>query len=53
MTSEDIMKKCMESNTYGENSGSGYTGVPISKCRKCDAKKECSMENWIRAGGRV
>jgi hypothetical protein len=49
---EEIMKACMQSNTYGENKGSGFTGCPISKCRECGAKKECSKENWTRLGGK-
>jgi hypothetical protein len=47
-----IMKACMETNQYGENTGKGFTGVPISKCRACDARKECDRETWEALGGK-
>jgi hypothetical protein len=43
MTSEEIMKACMVTNTY--------EGCEIKKCRACSAKKECSKESWIKLGG--
>lgn len=53
MSAESIMLGCMQSNTYGENKGSGYTGVSISKCRECDARMKCSRDEWLRLGGKI
>jgi hypothetical protein len=52
-TSEETMKLCMQTHVYGENTGNGYTGAPVSKCRKCDARKECDKETWLRLGGKL
>ena len=53
MISKEIMLICMQSNTYGENKGTGYTGCSISKCRICEARKECSRDEWIKLGGKI
>jgi hypothetical protein len=50
-TAEAIMKLCMQTNRYGENTGRGFTGAPISKCRECTARKYCDKETWMRLGG--
>jgi hypothetical protein len=49
----ELIKTCIQSNTYGENKGSRYTGCPISKCRNCDARSDCDKETWIRFGGKI
>ena len=46
------MKSCMVSHVYGENTGKGYTGKPISECRVCDARMTCDKETWVRLGGK-
>ena len=53
MSDRDIILACMQAYSYGENKGNGYTGCPISKCRKCAARMTCSQEEWIRLGGKV
>jgi positive regulator of sigma E activity len=52
-TTNTIMLACMQSYSYGENTGSGYTGAPISKCRKCPARNVCDKDTWIKLGGKV
>jgi len=49
---EEKMKACMQSHNYGENTGRGYTGTPISVCRVCSAKFYCDRLNWIALGGK-
>jgi hypothetical protein len=46
------MKDCMGTYIYGENTGKGYTGAPISKCHLCHARRACDKVNWIELGGK-
>lgn len=46
-----IMKGCMQSHNYGENTGKGFTGRKISDCRECMARMACDKVSWVALGG--